>query len=156
MLEVIPLLLSCLILRLSVFSHSLLGLLVLVSRPPSATEIRLPGFLDSLTLEDTGVLMRIGGNVNDWPISLLSGNNKNLRLQNRLYQIVSCLNSKYAALQKLRWRENSTLPYHVNVSLSTLDLTRNDDYNDDLGKELRKRKSGSNLYLSKTNVQPTA
>ena len=138
MLEVIPLLLSCLILRLSVFSHSLLGL-VLVSRSPSVTEIRLLGFLDSLTLEDTGVLMRIGGNVNDWPMSLLSGNNKNLRLQNKLYQIVSCLNSKYAALQKLMWRENSTLPYHVNVSLSTLDLTRNDDYNDDLGKELHKR-----------------
>ena len=135
LLEVIPLLLSCLILRLSVFSHSLLGL-VLVSRAPSVTEIRLLGFLDSLTLEDTGVLMRIGGNVNDWPMSLLSGNNKNLRLQNKLYQIVLCLNSKYAALQKLLWREKLN-PYTVNVSQSTLDITRNDD--DDLGEELHKR-----------------
>ena len=71
LLEVTPLLLSCLILRLSVFSHSLLGL-VLVSLPPSVTETRLLGFLDNFTLDDTGVLIRIDVDVNDWTVSILS------------------------------------------------------------------------------------
>ena len=69
MLEVDAPLLSGLIWRLSVFSHSLLGLLALLL-PPSA--IRLLGFLDSLTLEDTGVLIRTGVKLSDFPISILS------------------------------------------------------------------------------------
>ena len=68
---VFSLLLSCLILRLSVFSHNLVGLDLLVL-PLSEVETRLLGFLDNFTLDDTGVLIRIDVDVNDWTVSILS------------------------------------------------------------------------------------
>ena len=68
---VFSLLLSCLILRLSVFSHNLVGLDLPVL-PLSEVETRLLGFLDNFTLDDTGVLIRIDVDVNDWTVSILS------------------------------------------------------------------------------------
>ena len=68
---VFSLLLSCLILRLSVFSHNLVGLDLPVL-PLSEVETRLLGFLDNFTLDDTGVLIRIDVDVNNWTVSILS------------------------------------------------------------------------------------
>ena len=68
---VFSLLLSCLILRLSVFSHNLVGLDLPVL-PLSEVETRLLGFLNNFTLDDTGVLIRIDVDVNNWTVSILS------------------------------------------------------------------------------------